>query len=79
MTATPHGFVLAGTSGSDVTLWTSADGVTWRGSRPRGHGLDGPGVQRIAGVTVTGTTLTAVGFTGDSRGDGSTLWRPSLP
>ncbi len=78
-TATPHGFVLVGTSGSDVMMWTSADGATWTASRPRGHGLDGPGVQRLTGVTVTGTTLAAVGFTGDYRGDGSTIWRPALP
>ena len=78
-TATPHGFVLVGTAGSDVLMWTSADGVTWTSAKPRGDGLDGPGVQRLAGVTVTGTTLMAVGFTGDARRDAPTLWLRPIP
>ena len=78
-TATSRGFVLAGTTGSDVMLWTSADGLSWRSSRPRGNGLDGPGVQRIEGLAVTGGALTAVGFSGDYRDDGPTLWRRPLP
>lgn len=81
-TATPHGFVLSGTSGAsgaDVMLWTSADGTTWQVSRPHGRGLDGPGVQRLDGMSVVGNDLVAVGFTGDYRGDASTLWRRPLP
>ena len=78
-TATPRGFVLAGASGSDVLIWTSADGGAWRLARPHGLGLDGPGVQRLAGVTVAGPDLLAVGFTGDARTDGPTLWRTPLP
>ena len=78
-TATPRGFVLVGTAGSDVTLWTSADGRAWRVSRPHGTGLDGPGVQRLDGATVTGANLLAVGFTGDSRTDRPTLWRTPTP
>jgi hypothetical protein len=73
--ATPRGFVLVGTAGSDVVTWTSADGRAWRVARPQGLGLDGPGVQRLDGVTVTGADLLAVGFTGDSRTDRPTLWR----
>jgi hypothetical protein len=78
-TATPRGFVLLGTAGSDVLTWTSPDGRTWHGSRPHGLGLDGRGVQRLDGVTVAGPDLLAVGFTGDSRTDGPTLWRTPMP
>jgi hypothetical protein len=77
--AAPRGFVLVGTAGSDVVTWTSADGRAWRVTRPRGLGLDGPGVQRLDGVTVAGTDLLAVGFTGDSRTDRPTLWRTPAP
>ncbi|MDN3356983.1 hypothetical protein [Actinomadura sp. DC4] len=78
-TATPRGFVLIGTAGSDVAMWTSADGRAWRVTRPQGLGLDGPGVQRLDGVTVLGASLLAVGFTGDSRTDRPTLWRTPAP
>ncbi|MCO5991806.1 hypothetical protein [Actinoallomurus rhizosphaericola] len=78
-TVTAHGFVLAGTAGSDVVLWTSPDGRTWRSSRPHGLGLDGLGTQRLAGLTVVGGTLVAVGFTGDASGDVPTLWRTPIP
>ncbi|MFL6055050.1 MAG: hypothetical protein ACJ72W_19380 [Actinoallomurus sp.] len=78
-TATAHGFVLAGTTGSDVVLWTSPDGRTWRSSRPHGMGLDGLGTQRLTGLTVVGGTLVGVGFTGDASGDVPTLWRPPIP
>jgi hypothetical protein len=78
-TATAHGFVLAGAAGSDVLLWTSPDGRTWRSSRPHGTGLDGSGTQRITGLTVVGGTLVGVGFTGDASGDRPTLWRRPIP
>jgi hypothetical protein len=78
-TATSHGFVLAGTAGSDVATWSSADGRTWRATRPHGFGLDGPGVQELDGLTVVGADLLAVGFTGDYRTDGPTLWRTPTP
>lgn len=78
-TATPHGFVLAGATGSDVVLWTSPDGRTWRSTRPHGMGLDGRGTQHLTGLTVVGGTLVAVGFTGDSSGDVPTLWRTPVP
>lgn len=79
VTTTPHGFLFAGASGSDVVTWTSPDGRTWHASRPHGLGLDGPGVQRLAGVTVAGAKLLAVGFTGDARTDEPTLWRTPTP
>lgn len=78
-TATAHGFVLAGTAGSDVVLWTSTDAATWQAVHEHGTGLDGPGVQRLNGLTVIGTDLVAVGFTGDQRADESTLWRRPIP
>jgi hypothetical protein len=78
-TAMPRGFVLAGTAGTDVVTWSSADGRTWRASRPHGLGLDGRGVQQLDGMTVTGSTLVSVGFTGDARTDVPTLWRTPLP
>jgi hypothetical protein len=78
-TATPHGFVLAGTAGSDVVTWSSPDGRSWRAEHPHGLGLDGPGVQQLHGMTVVGGDLLAVGFTGDYRTDGPTLWRRPLP
>jgi hypothetical protein len=79
VTATPRGFVLAGTTGSDVTVWASPDGRAWHASRPHGPGLDGPGVQRLDGMTVVGGKLFAVGFTGDYRRDGPTFWRTPVP
>lgn len=78
-TSTPRGFVLIGTTGSDVLTWTSADGRAWQQSRPHGRGLDGRGVQRLDGVTVVGANLLAVGFTADARTDGPTLWRTRVP
>lgn len=77
--ATVHGFVLAGTAGADVVLWTSPDGTTWHVSRPHGFGLDGAGVQRLDGVTVLGRDILAVGFTGDSGNEAPTLWRIPVP
>ena len=71
--------VLAGTAGSDVVTWSSPDGRSWRAERPHGLGLDGPGVQQLHGMTVVGGDLLAVGFTGDHRTDGPTLWRRPLP
>jgi hypothetical protein len=78
-TATPRGFVLVGTAGSDVATWSSPDGRTWRVARPHGLGLDGPGEHRLDGVTAAGKDLLAVGFTGDSRRDRPTLWRTPVP
>lgn len=78
-TTAVHGFVLVGTAGSDVVTWSSADGRSWRMARPHGLGLDGPGEQRLSGVTASGADLLAVGFTGDPRTDRPTLWRTPAP
>jgi hypothetical protein len=77
--ASPRGFTVAGDSSgagrSDVSLWTSADGSSWRQSRPRGRGLDGDGLQRLTALTVHANGLLAVG----SDGTTPTLWQAPLP
>lgn len=83
MAATPHGFVVAGTSGrvgsSDVMLWSSVDGRAWTLARPEGTGLSGKGAQQLNGLTAIGADLLAVGVTSDHTGDQPTLWRRPLP
>ncbi|HEX2313408.1 MAG TPA: hypothetical protein VHJ17_06750, partial [Thermomonospora sp.] len=83
VTATPRGFLAAGTTGSpgsrDVALWTSPDGRAWKAVPARGTGLDGPGDQVLTALAVTGNALAAVGVTGDHRGDVPTFWRRPLP
>jgi hypothetical protein len=79
VTVTPRGFVLVGTAGSDAIVWTSADGRTWRVTRPHGFGLNGPGVQRLDGVTALNGSLLAVGFNADYQKEEPTLWRRPVP
>jgi hypothetical protein len=83
LTATPKGFVLAGTTGasgrSDVVLWTSADGRSWTARTPHGTGLAGRGDQWLTGMTALGGDLLAVGVTADHRGEQPTLWQRPLP
>jgi hypothetical protein len=83
VTTTPKGFVVTGTIGasghSDVVLWASADGRTWRQVRPHGFGLDGRGAQQLNAATVIGGDLLAVGVTGDHHSDSPTLWQAPLP
>ncbi|MFD0905869.1 beta propeller repeat protein, partial [Actinomadura sediminis] len=75
--ATDRGFVLTGTppGASDVALWTSPDGRSWRVRRPEGKGLNGDGAQRLTGLTVLGGELLATG----TDGTAPTLWRTDLP
>ncbi|MFC6878830.1 MULTISPECIES: WD40/YVTN/BNR-like repeat-containing protein [Actinomadura] len=75
--AGPRGFVVAGSpaGGSDVALWASADGTSWRTIRPRGRGLDGDGAQRLTALTAQGDGLLAVGTDGATP----TLWHTPLP
>jgi hypothetical protein len=79
---TPKGFVIAAGGGrggsSDVYLWTSADGRTWKQEKPQGRGLSGRGDQWLTGLTTIGTDLLAVGVTADHRGEQLTLWRRPL-
>ncbi|MFL6054698.1 MAG: hypothetical protein ACJ72W_17520, partial [Actinoallomurus sp.] len=83
MTATPRGFVIAGTSGRpgavDVMLWSSGDGRTWTSARPEGTGLSGKGDQKLNGLTAIGIDLLGVGTTSDHTGAQPTLWRRPLP
>lgn len=75
--ATPRGFVLAGTPAGtdDVALWSSADGASWRATRPRGARLAGEGSQRLTGLAVLGQGLVATGMDGGTP----TLWHTALP
>jgi hypothetical protein len=83
VTATPKGFVIAGTAGrpgrTDVVLWTSADGRAWAAESPHGTGLSGRGDQRLTGLTTQGSDLLAVGVSADHTGEQPTLWRRTLP
>lgn len=67
---------LGGTNSGDVLVWNSADGQTWRNSRPTGVGLSGDGYQRINGLTQLGDRLLGVGITTESGAEHTTLWRP---
>jgi hypothetical protein len=79
------GFTVTGTFGvtagdRDVVVWTSRDGKTWQASTPTGPGLASPGIQAITGLTVSGRTLTGVGFTATPAGVQPTLWQfPAHP
>jgi photosystem II stability/assembly factor-like uncharacterized protein len=82
-TLTARGFLMAVVTGApgrtDVELWTSPDGRSWRRSEPHGTGLDGRGAQRLTALTTIGADLLAVGVNGDYRGDATTLWRTLVP
>jgi hypothetical protein len=74
------GFTVTGTFGAtagdrDVVVWTSRDGLTWKAATPTGPGLAAPGIQAITGLTVSGRTLTGVGFTATPSGEQPTLWQ----
>jgi hypothetical protein len=82
-TATPAGFVIAGVTGqwgsTNVVLWTSSDGRTWRLERPGGTGLAGPGDHWLTSLTTVGGDLLTTGVAADHRGEQPTLWRRPLP
>ncbi|WP_116024259.1 hypothetical protein [Thermomonospora umbrina] len=82
LTATPRGYVMAGTTGApgdrDVAVW-AANGRLWRSVPARGGGLDGRGDQSLTALAASGTDLVAVGVNGDHRGDHPTFWRRPLP
>jgi hypothetical protein len=74
------GFTVTGMFGAtagdrDVVVWTSRDGLTWKAATPTGPGLAAPGIQAITGLTVSGRTLTGVGFTATPSGEQPTLWQ----
>jgi hypothetical protein len=73
-------FTVTGTFGAtagdrDVVVWTSRDGLTWKAATPTGPGLATPGIQAITGLTVSGRSLTGVGFTATPSGEQPTLWQ----
>ncbi|HEX6521600.1 MAG TPA: hypothetical protein VF070_16595 [Streptosporangiaceae bacterium] len=76
-------FTATGTFGStpghqDVVVWTSQDGLTWKASTPGGQGLAGPGIQAITGLTVSGSTLTGVGFTASAATEQPLFWQSPI-
>ena len=79
-TGTGGGFLATGTFGStsghlDVVVWTSASGSAWQVITPAGQGLTGSGIQAITGLTVSGRTLSGVGFTATPGGEQPVLWQ----
>jgi hypothetical protein len=79
-TGTGGGFLATGTFGNtsghlDVVVWTSADGAAWQAITPAGQGLTGSGIQAITGLTVSGRTLSGVGFTAAPGGEQPVLWQ----
>ena len=80
LAATGGTFTATGTYGStpghqDVVVWTSPNGSAWRAAEPAGQGLTGPGIQAITGLTVSGSTLTGVGFTASPAGEEPVFWQ----
>jgi len=59
----------------DVVVWTSASGSSWKAVTPGGQGLTGQGIQAITGLTVSGRTLSGVGFTATPGGEQPVLWQ----
>ena len=58
----------------DVVVWTSRDRTTWRESTHRSP----PGcfrIRAITGLTVSGRTLTGVGFSATPAGEQPTIWQ----
>jgi len=62
----------------DVVVWTSQDGLTWKASTPGGQGLAGPGIQEITGLTVSGSTLTGVGYTASETSEQPLFWQSPI-
>ena len=76
-------FTATGTYGStsghqDVVVWTSPNGSAWRAAEPAGQGLTGPGIQAITGLTVSGSTLTGVGYTASPAGEQPVFWQAPI-
>jgi hypothetical protein len=80
--ATGGGFTAVGTfgvqGGQDVVIWTSPDGRTWKPNSPSVTGLGGQGIQAITALTVSGSTLTGVGFTATPTRETPTIWRSPI-
>jgi hypothetical protein len=83
LTAAGGTFTATGTYGrtpghQDVVVWTSRDGSAWRAAEPAGQGLTGPGIQAITALTVSGSTLTGVGFTASPAGEQPVFWQSPI-
>jgi hypothetical protein len=80
--ATGAGFTAVGTfgvaGGQNVVIWTSTDGAGWTSNAPSVTGLGGQGIQEITGLTVSGSTLTGVGFTASAASETPTIWRSPI-
>jgi hypothetical protein len=80
--ATGNGFTAIGTAGrggsQNVVIWTSTDGRTWTSKSPSVTGLSGQGIQEITALTVSGSTLTGVGFTASPVSEAPTIWRSPI-
>lgn len=83
LTATPRGWVIAGSSGpfgqASVVLWSSADGHVWNMDRPQGTGLSGNGDNWLTALTTIGNNLVGTGIIADYQGERLTLWQRPLP
>ncbi len=80
--ATGSGFTATGTVGAaghqDVVIWTATDGLNWTTASPSVAGLGGQGVQEITALTVSGRTLTGVGFAASPASETPTIWRSPI-
>jgi hypothetical protein len=80
--ATGAGFTATGTFGTDghedVVIWTATDGLNWKTNSPAVTGLGGQGIQEITALTVSGSTLTGVGFTASPASETATIWRSPI-
>jgi hypothetical protein len=76
------GFLATGTLGDgsdqDVIVWWSHDGLTWHALQPAGRWLRGPGAQQITGLSMSGNTLTGVGYTATGSGQHPVLWQARI-
>ncbi len=83
LAAAGRAFTATGTYGStpghqNVVIWTSPNGSSWRAAEPSGQGLTGPGIQAITSLTVSGSTLTGVGFTASPAGEEPVFWQSPI-
>ena len=80
--ATGSGFTATGTVGAaghqDVLIWTATDGLNWTTASPSVTGLGGRGVQEITALTVSGRTMTGVGFAASPARETPTIWRSPI-
>jgi hypothetical protein len=79
---TGAGFTATGTFGTDghedVVIWTATDGLNWRTNSPSVTGLGGQGIQEITALTVSGSTLTGIGFAASPASETPTIWRSPI-